>query len=186
MAFRPQFAFPTSDGFIDELAEYPFDQRQSPGAGCGNLTLAGSVNQILRLDADADYLWRSVYWEFPAPLDFADGLNSPIAVRLRDAYGNYLSSDYIPILEYFAGYYVFVSPWSVVSNAGIVGPSFVGPLAGGMGCALSEEIFCPASSVLQIDAIPLDDPTYATSNIGRFLFRGVKRRPVSDCSQEYR
>lgn len=170
---RPHFAYPTPDGFVDERAEFPFDKRQAAPPN-GLISAAFPLlNQVLRLDNDADFYWRGFVWEFPDPTGFLVG---QIAIRLHDSFGNYLSNDFIPIWNYGQGYYV-MQPW-VCTPPGE--PMLAAPFCGGMGVAFADEIFCPASSVLQVDILGLN--LEICNNIGRFLARGVKRRPAGECN----
>jgi hypothetical protein len=175
MSFRPQFAYLTPEGYQDERAQFPFDQRQCPG-----LLGPGGVfyNQVLRLDDDAPFHWRGISWEDPDPYFFLAGA---IAIRLRDPFGNFMSDSFVPILDYAQGYYI-MQPWTAAPP---VGPSYVAPFAGGMGVPFADEIICPASSVIQIDILCLNGSVCATP-VGRFMARGVKRRPVGDCPTEFR
>lgn len=176
MPSRPHFAYQTPSGFVDERAQYPFDQRQASSAV--DLVLGQKIlNQVLRLDEDSVFMWRGISWEFPTQTGFLWG---HVAMRLRDAYGNYLSNDFIPILNYAQGYFV-MQPWSGVEPP--AGPTFVAPFEGGMGVAFSDELECPASSVLQVDILGLNNGEFV-SNVGRFMARGVKRRPAGACVEQ--
>jgi hypothetical protein len=180
MSYRPHFPYQTPSGFVDERAIFPFDYRQAQGA----TELPGGsfqLNQTLRIDEDANFMWRGISWEYPDPYFFLAG---QVAIRLRDCYGNYLSNDFIPILNYAQGYYI-LQPWQGDNAAAPpVGPNLVAPFSGGMGVAFADEIFCPASGILQVDILGLN--SLGSASVGRFMARGVKRRPDSDCSTEFR
>lgn len=172
MAYRPHFAYRTPDGFTDERAQYPFDYRQAPGATAlafGKIQL----NIPLRLDSDSRFMWRGISWEYPDTVFFLCG---QIAIRIRDCFGNYLSSDFVPILNYAQGSYV-LQPWSGVSPPD--GPFLTAPFAGGMSVAFPDEIECPPSGVIQFDILGIS--SLNAGNVGRFMVRGVKRRPSGDC-----
>jgi hypothetical protein len=186
MAYRPHFAYSTPKGYVDERAEFPFDYRQAPGFNSTSVPyLQYQGNIPFRLDEDAEFRWRGISWEYPDPGFFYAG---QIAIRLRDAYGNYLSNDFIPILNYAQGYHV-MQPWD--DTGGSIGdpppspPLFFAPFAGGMGVAWSDELVCPASSVLWLDVMNLNE-SFEGVSLGRFMARGVKRRPLADCAREYR
>jgi hypothetical protein len=183
MAYRPHFAFRTPSGMVDELAEFPFDYRQAPGFG---VTVLALPNQILRIDADADFLWRALYWDGGC---FANLLTGQVGYRIRDPFGNYLSSDYIPAMILGQGAYT-VQPWvsQVTSSVVANGPLYNSPFSGGMAVPLVDEIFCPRGSTLALDLIWIGTPptSSSASYLNRLLARGVKRRPISDCATEYR
>src|ERR1035441_3040572 len=107
MAYRPHFAYKTPAGYVDERAEFPFDYRNLP-LSATPAYLTYRTNIPLRLDQDAEFRWRGISWEYPDPGLFYSG---QIAIRLRDCYGNYLSNDFIPILNYAQGYHV-MQPWN--------------------------------------------------------------------------
>jgi hypothetical protein len=180
--YRPHFASVTPKGYHDELAEYPFDYRQlgNTAPPLDTVPANGAYNLILKLDSDGDFIWKSLYWEYPTATLFLGG---QIGIRIRDAFGNYLSSDFVPILNYAQGYYV-LQPWAPPLGGPPSPPSLVGAIAGGMGVPMIHEIFCPASSVLQIDVIPLNES--GSSAIGRLLARGCKRRAASECAGDFR
>jgi hypothetical protein len=182
---RPHFAYRTPKGYSDEPALYPFDYRNMAIGPDTNVTQP-LYNLILRLDADAPFHWRGIHW--------TDGngqwLAGPIALRIRDAYGNYLSSDFVPVLNLAQGYYI-VQPWTGATPP--YGPVilYTSPIYGGMGVPFANELICPPSSILQIDVAALDGTipgviTGASAIPGRFFARGVKRRPVGDCATEAR
>jgi hypothetical protein len=176
---RPHFAYPTPAGYRDQNADYPFDLRQAPGTdGDGTLPAQGETGLILRLDSDADFLWRSLIWIYP---DNYCLLAGQVGFRIKEPYGRYLSSDYVPALALGQSYFV-LQPW-IGANAATppTGPTYLAPLTGGMGVVLENEIFCPASSVIRVDAISLSQPGETCSQIGRLIARGVKRRPESSC-----
>ena len=200
MPSRPHFARSTPPGFRDETARYPFDWRQiAPTAASEpdsdppftaasplpvSFTLGGSpiANLFLRLDLDAPFLWRGVSWECPIFTQLQAFLDGNIAIRVRDPWGNYLSNDFIPILNWAQGYYVW-QPW--LQSGALTGPLWVAPSAGGMGVAFADEIYCPAGSTVAIDLINLQpnnpESQLSLNNIGRLLARGVKRRPLGEC-----
>lgn len=179
--FRPHFAYPTPAGFHDENADYPFDCRQ---VGTGGVSPTGNYSMTLALDSDAPFLWRALLWEFADPYFFLAG---QVLGRIRDAFGNYLSDNFVPLLVLAQPCYM-TQPW-IGANAATppTGPHLAGPLSLGMGVPLPEELYCPASSTLSIDLFLLN-ASYAGTPVspGRLLARGVKRRKLSDCASEYR
>jgi hypothetical protein len=184
--YRPHFAYPRKPGYVYERAEYPFDYRNSPGFNSTSVPYLQYITSlILRLDEDAPFLWRGLSWEYPDPGFFYTG---QIAVRLRDAYGNYLSNDFIPILNMAQGYHV-MQPWNDTggdfNEPPPSPPVFSAPFSGGMAVPFADEMFCPASSVLFIDVMNLNQ-AFQGCSLGRFMARGVKVRPVGDCATEYR
>jgi hypothetical protein len=186
MAHRPHFAYQTPAGYVDERAEFPFDYRNAPSFNSASVPYLQYMESIpLRLDADAEFRWRGISWEYPDPGFFYVG---QIAIRLRDAYGNYLSSDFIPILNYAQAYHI-MQPWNDTGGlnnpAPPSPPTFVSPFVGGMAVPFADEIICPASSVLWLDIQNLNRPFQGCS-VGRFMVRGVKRRPAADCASDFR
>lgn len=185
MAHRPHFAYRTPPGYLDERAEFPFDYRNIGNGDPQTVPLPATglvLNQVLRLDEDAPFLWRGISWECPIFTQLQAFLDGAIAIRLRDAYGNYLSNDFVPILNYAQPYYVW-QPWN--QPGALTGPLWVAPSAGGMGVPWADEMWCPPSSVLQIDILLLQPYNIASpltlNAIGRFMARGVKRRPIAEC-----
>lgn len=178
--YRPHFAFDTPAGYFDELAIFPFDQRNAPGTGGGNI---GTIeySQILRLDNDASFLWRAIAWDYPDNYYFLDG---QVAVRIQDPYSQYLSSDWVPILLLAQFAYV-LQPWTPSIGGPPVGPNYTSPIAGGMAVPLADEIFCPATSTIRLDLMALNEAGFAGSNCGRLMAIGVKRRQASDCPKEF-
>jgi hypothetical protein len=184
---RPHFAYSTPKGYTDERAIYPFDKRNvAANPPFSTITLLPGqtlLNQILRLDADAEFRWRGISWEYPNSVELATFTDGPLAIRLRGPYDRYLSNDFIPLFNCAQGYYVIMSPWS--GSVPPASPQFEGPYCGGMGVAFADEIICPASSIIQIDLLSLQINACALG-IGGFMARGVKRRPVGDCATEAR
>ncbi len=180
MAWRPHFAYPTPPGFVDELADFPFDYRQSaPALGAG-----GNYNLALPLDSDAVFMWRGLEWCDPVPYFFLAGT---LAARIKGPMGDYLMDNFVPLMILGQPYYV-AQPWIDVDAAQPPSGPFLGaPMSLGMGVALVEEIKCPASSVLTVDLLLLNPAFDGTpQEPGRLLARGVKRRPLSECGKEYR
>ncbi len=186
MGYRPHFAYQTPPGMVDERAEFPFDYRQVPGFSATTVPyLTYAANIPFRIDEDAIFCWRGISWEYPDPGAFYVG---QIAIRLRDCFDQYLSNDFIPILNYAQGYHV-MQPWNDTGGghnpAPPAQPTFSAPFAGGMGVPFADEIICPPSGVLMLDIMNLNQ-AFAACTVGRFMARGVKRRPLADCSTEYR
>lgn len=72
--------YPTPEGFVDETFDFAFP-----------LTVATSqmaVDRPLRVDADADFLLRSLLGEFVGGAGISD-------IRLTDPSGSYMSNDFI-------------------------------------------------------------------------------------------
>ncbi len=182
MPYRPHFAYATPPGFVDELADYPFDYRNT---GLFSSTKSVILNGAVALDSDAPFLWRSTIYEIGdgAPEFFLAG---SVCARFKDAYGNYLMDNFVPLLILAQPYYV-LQPWTGVNAATppAPGPFFCAPVSMGMGVPLVNELRCPASSTLTVDLLLLNPTFGGTSvSVGRLIARGVKRRPKGDC-QEY-
>ena len=184
MSYRAHFPYRTPQGFVDEAARFPFDYRQVGNNPANYLPNYQLANQILKLDEDAPFLWRSISWACPDYLQLQFFLSGSLAMRIRDPLGNYLDNDFVPLLNRAQGYYVW-QPWT---QGPPTGPLWTAPSAGGMGVPFADEIYCPASSTIELDLlwVGVFGNDFTLNDIGRFLARGVKRRPLSDCSDDER
>lgn len=121
--YRPQFAYPTPEGFQDEDFVHYFDQSNTTQLNAALALAAGATieNIALQLQTDAPFSWRGL--KINGPANFA--------IRFRDPYGNFLSNDYLPLpLEY--------SPQETSVRGSNVVP-------------FGDEIKCPAGSVIRVD-----------------------------------
>ncbi len=152
MIYRPQFAYPTPDGFRDQDSDQFFDSVAVPQLAAGGANPIYSIP--LTLDPDAEFRWRGVKF------DHVDAAN--IGVRFRDPWNNYLSDDFIPI------WLAFISPSS-------------DELTGGQCCVFEPEIICPAKSVVFVDFISYDTVPWLSGGPSPIVLCGVKRFPISGC-----
>jgi hypothetical protein len=179
--YRPQFAYPGSgtqnavwldrknQAWQDESAEFLFNSGQ-PLSTTAGLNEGLNANQTLLLDDDADFYCRAALWFFETlPVG---GIG--VAVRFRDAWGNYLSSDFVLLECYVLG--------AVIPNpASFPAPSNqYFPYVSGMGCVFEPELYCPKGSVLSMDAFNQGNAGAAGPYV---LMRGVKRRQVTGACQ---
>jgi len=124
--YRPQFAYPTPEGFTDQDCDQYFDGYNAPALG----QTGGPdwyYNIPLQIDKDADFLWRGI----KIPNQPVDILN--LGIQLRDPSGRYLTAGFVP---------VWLWGLQVSLNDG---------LTGGPGCILEPGIFCLKGSVILLD-----------------------------------
>lgn len=152
---RPQFFFTTPAGFQDEPYVRPVTYGQDAFDGIPPGTYINDY--VVKLDNDTDQLFRSLFWQGANQGQGAGSLSGNVQIRLRDAFGNYLTDGYIPI-------------WLLCWGAGSQPPD------GGSGRAkvFEPELYCPAGSILLIDYF---NPGGTYEYPGLFEFRGVKRWP---------
>ncbi len=125
--YRPQFFFPTPKGYRDESFVRPVTVGQDPS---GTIPAGQYINDYaIRMDTDAPQIIRSLFIEGKQ-----QNQNSNIQMRLRDAFGNFLTDGYVPL-------------WLYGSGAGSTPPD------GGSGRTklFESEIYCPPGSVLLAD-----------------------------------
>lgn len=121
--YRPQFTYPTPSEFDDKDFVAYFDQTNTTQLNAA-LSLAAGATIIgipLVLQSDAPFFWRGIKINGP----------SNFGVRFRDPYGNYMSSDYLPLpLDYEPQ-----EPAVIGSNPVVLEP----------------QVRCPAGSVILVD-----------------------------------
>lgn len=89
MIYRPQFPYPTPDGFQDEEFEYYFDSSILPALNTASLAIGQIVfNVPLVLQTDAPFFWRGL---------IVDNPGAGLAIRFRGPDGTYLSDDFVPL-----------------------------------------------------------------------------------------
>jgi hypothetical protein len=124
--YRPQFPYPTPEGFQDEEFEYYYDSSNTPALNTANLSVGQIVANIpLPLQQDAPFFWRGLILDNP---------KAAFGVRFRDAAGNYLSDDFVNVGLY--------SP---------IPPGSQHPPVGNAPIAIEPEIPCPLGGVLYVD-----------------------------------
>lgn len=89
MSYRQQFPYPTPPKFQDKDFVHYFDQTTIPQLNNAlSLAVGGTIIGInLPLQSDAPFFMRGIKINGP----------SNFAVRFRDAHGNYLSDDWVPL-----------------------------------------------------------------------------------------
>ena len=154
MIYRPQFAYPTPDGFRDQETEQFFDSQAfgllNPQVGDPPII----YDIPLTLDPDADFRWRGEKFDHATLSNFG--------VRFRDCHLNYLSDDFIPV-------------WLV-----FIGPS-LSARGGGQGITHEPEILCPATGVVMMDIKSFDTVPWTTGGPGNVTLCGVKRYNLQNC-----
>lgn len=121
MSYRPQFAYPTPEGFQDEEFVQYFDSISNPALATV-LAAGAEIRDIpLILDSNAEFHIRGI--------EVALENNNELGIQIRDPYGNYLSDGYVPAGAYSG------------QQLGDVGACPV---------ALESEIVCPPGGALSI------------------------------------
>lgn len=158
---RPQYFYRTPDGFLDIPFVRPVTFGQDP---TGSIPPQQYLNDyIVQLDNDAPQLFRSLFWQGEEQGQGAGPLTGSIQIRMRDAYGNFITDGFVPI-------------WLYCWGAGSTPPD------GGSGRAKvwEPELYCPSGSVLTIDFYNPGVEAFAYP--GLLEFRGIKRFPVGCAS----
>jgi hypothetical protein len=120
--FRPQFAYPTPEGYEDlEFTQY-FDATTI--AALGQALAAGQEARgiPLPLDQELEYHIRGI--------EVSSSADDPQAVRFRDPWGRYLADDYVPAGAYCGGQ---------------------GSQPGGIPVVFEGEIVCPPGGIVTVD-----------------------------------
>ena len=118
--YRPQWFYPTPRGCFEQPFVYFYDIANAPYA-----LLAPSSTQEnipLMIETGSKFMWRGVRLNKDGT---THGMPITLLVRFTDPYGNALSSDWVPVIQY-------------------VNPS--GSAAGGLPVPIEPEIECPAGS----------------------------------------
>ena len=153
--YRPQFAYPTPDGFVDEDFDHYYDNLSVPLLG--GMKTQEVRNIPLQLDTDADFLWRGI--KIPS----ADANTPPnIGIQLRAPDGRYIMAGYVPI---------WLFGLQLSQN-----PNYNGP-----GSILEPEIYCPRGSTILLN---LFDFNNSNEEIGVITLTGVKRWSKEQCCGE--
>lgn len=97
MIYRPQFAFTTPRGFVDEQFNYSFDSTNVPVLGVPIAAGAFVENITLQLQNDAEFVLRALKVQAPTSAP------SNLYCTIRDPYGNYLSATPLPFADYLTG-----------------------------------------------------------------------------------
>lgn len=158
--YRPQFAYPTPDGFTDVDFDHYFDQHSVPPLALGPGAPDQIYNISLPLDPDAPFHWRGI------KIPNLNGATGPlnIGLRFRSPDGRYLSDDFVPIWL-----------WGLTPCNGDA-------LTGGQCCILESELICPAASVIFVDQSSLVPG--AGYQVGTIILTGIKRFRNDQCCGE--
>jgi len=167
--YRPQFAYPTPDGFTDQDCDQYFDGNNAP-----LLNLSGGPDLVsnipLQLDKDADFLWRGI------KIPNLRGIVLNLGIQLRGPDGRYLSPSSQLIFPP-GNTTVFIPVWLWAWQS-----SQYDGLTGGPGCIIEPEIYCQKGSVIMLDYQNL---TRGGGSIDfAVVLTGVKRWPKSLCCGE--
>jgi hypothetical protein len=154
--YRPEFAYPTPDGFVDQDCDQYFDSNTTPFLAQSTPNLISNIP--LQLDKDADFLWRGV--KIPI-LDY-QGIQN-VAIQLRAPGGRYITADFVPIWLF-----------GIQVNQG-------DGLTGGPGCVLEPGIYCPKGSVILLDTLGIGN---GGATLLEIVLTGVKRWPKALCCGE--
>jgi hypothetical protein len=152
MIYRPQFAFPTPEGFRDQEFEHYYDYTTLPAlAGVGPAKL---YDIPLTIDPDAEFRWRGVKFDHTTLANYG--------VRFRDTHLNYLSDDFVP------SYLAFIGPSTDARS-------------GGQGVDAEPELICPASGEVTLDICSYDTTPWQSGGPGNVTLCGVKRYDLLTC-----
>lgn len=150
---RPQYYYETPKGYKDVPFVRPVVFLQD---ATGDFPPGQFLNDyVVQMDNDAPQLIRSVFFQGSNQGQASAPQNSG-QIRLRDAFGNYITDGFVPI-------------WLYAWGAGETPPD------GGSGRTkvFEPELYCPPGSVLMIDYFNPDSPAFQYP--GLIEFRGVKR-----------
>jgi len=131
--YRPQWFYPSPRGCREEPFNYFYDIANAPYA----LLAASSTQESipLAIETGSKFMWRGVRLN-------GDTTSLPVTllVRFTDPFGNALSADYVPVIQY-------------------ANPS--GSAAGGLPVPMEPEIECPPGSFISVSFKNLDtSPVY--------------------------
>lgn len=121
--YRPEFAFPTPEGYVDEVFTYYFDATNTPAL---NRTFASgeqSLNIPLLMQQDAPFIWLATLIDDP---------DNVLGVQFQDPNRNFLSDSFVPVNLSYAG----CSPT---------------PGVPGNNCVTQDPVVCPAGSVIYLN-----------------------------------
>ena len=118
--YRPQWFYPTPKGCRDQAFNYFYDIANAPYS---SLAADSTQENIpLMIETGSKFMWRGVRLNLDGGLS---GMPVSLLVRFFDPFGNALSADFVPMIQY-------------------VNPS--GSAAGGLPVPIEPEIECPAGS----------------------------------------
>ena len=143
--YRPQWFYPTPRGVREQAFNYFYDIANAPyGTLAANST---QENIPLMIETGSKFMWRGIR------LNAAGGpMPMTLLVRFTDPYGNALSSDWLPVIQY-------------------VNPS--GSAAGGLPVPIEPEIECPAGGGVLVSfkntaAVPAGLPDVTLYGVKRY------------------
>ena len=145
--YRPQWFYPTPKGSRDQAFNYFYDIANAPYA---SLAPASTQENIpLMIETGSKFMWRGVRLNLDGG---TSGMPITLLVRFFDPFGNALSADYVPVIQY-------------------VNPS--GSAAGGLPVPIEPEIECPAGSGILVSFSNID-PINAV-DLPEITLYGLKR-----------
>ncbi len=122
--YRPQWFYPTPRGVREHAFNYFYDLYT---AAYSPLAPASTQENIpLMIETGSKFMWRGVRLNLGGG---ANGVPVTLLVRFTDPFGNPLSADFVPVIQY-------------------MNPS--GSAAGGLPVPIEPEIECPAGSGLSV------------------------------------
>jgi hypothetical protein len=128
--YRPQWFYPTPRGCRDQAFNYFYDIANAQYA---TLAAASTQENIpLMIETGSKFMWRGVRLNKD---DTLTGMPVTLLVRFFDPFGNALSADFVPVIQY-------------------VNPS--GSAAGGLPIPIEPEIECPAGSGILVSFKNID------------------------------
>lgn len=157
MIWHPQYIIETPDGFQDEPYSYAFNQTAF------NFSLAAGQEVIglpMQMDQDADFYLCSIAFIFPGTSNL-----KWLGIKLRNAYGQYMSDDYLSVIGFGFAAGSTNSPFS----------------SGGFTDVFETPDYQKAGAILMLDVKNQSDTTAFTFNQS-FELRGFKRYPVGVCN----
>jgi hypothetical protein len=145
--YRPQWFYPSPRGCREQAFSYFYDlfnAAYSPLA-----VLSTQENIPLAIETGSKFLWRGVRLNLGVGIG---GIPVTLLVRFFDPFGNALSSDYVPVIQY-------------------VNPS--GSAAGGLPVPIEPEIECPPGSGILVSFKNIDPNN--TAQLPEITLYGLKR-----------
>ena len=145
--YRPQWFYPTPKGCRDQAFNYFYDIANAPYS---SLAADSTQENIpLMIETGSKFMWRGVRVNLDGG---TSGMPVTLLVRFFDSFGNALSSDFVPVIQY-------------------VNPS--GSAAGGLPVPIEPEIECPAGSGILVSFKNID-PINAV-DLPEITLYGLKR-----------
>ena len=149
--YRPQWYYPTPKKFRDTPFCYFYDLANAPYA---TLAAASTQENIpLGLETGSLFMWRGIRLNTDAARGGAGGIPPSLQVRFTGPFGNELSSDWVPVIQY-------VNP--------------TGSAAGGLVVPIEPEMECPSGGFILV-SFKNTDPVNSVV-LPEITLYGMKRR----------